>query len=323
MSFGRFVLRRLLQAVLTLLLATFVFHTALTLRPGDPVRALFGPARPAPAIYEAMRAQYHFDDPWYLQYLLYLGDLLRGDWGTTFPGAARNAVVQGPPVTAILKATIPVSLRILLAVLVVQTVVGLVVGTLTAHWRSGWMGAAVYAWVILLVATPVIVVAFVIQSVFGWELGWFPVAGLSGGWRGYVLPVVSLSAAATGYVTLMTRSQVNEMLHARFIHMARARAIPEARIVGVHALRVSLIPVVTFVAANFGQLLTGLVIVEGVYSLPGVGGTLLFAIQRRDPALLIGLLVFTTAVVLIANLIADVLYGVIDPRVTGVGAGDP
>ena len=312
---GRFLLGKGLQAIFTLVLATFLFHSALMLLPGDPVRALFGPARPDPGVYEAMRAQYHFDEPWYLQYLLYLRDLLTGDWGNTFPGAARNRVIQGPPVSGVLRATIPISLRILLAVIAVQTVVGLCIGTFAPQARRRWVGAGIHAWGILLVATPVLALAFAMQSAFGWELGWFPTSGVSHGLRSYVLPVLTLSAGATAYVVLSTASELDEVLQGRVAHAARARAIPESRIVGVHALRMSLVPVVTFTAANFGQLLTGLVIVEGVYKIPGVGGALFSAIQRRDPALLIGLLVFSTAVVLLANLIADVLYAIIDPRV--------
>lgn len=312
---GRFLLRKTLQALFTLILATFLFHSALTLLPGDPVRALFGPTQPDPGVYEAMRAQYHFDKPWYLQYLLYLRDLLTGNWGYTFPGATRNRVIQGAPVSGVLRGTVPISLRILLAVMVVQTVVGLAVGTLATQARRRAVRAGVHAWGILLVATPVLALAFVLQSAFGWELRWFPTAGVSHGLRSYVLPVLTLSAAATAYVVLITRSELAEVLHGRFAHAARARAIPESRIVGVHALRMSLVPVVTFTAANFGQLLTGLVIVEGVYKVPGVGGALFSAIGRRDPALLIALLVFSTTVVLVANLLADVLYAVIDPRI--------
>lgn len=311
----RFLLRRLIATLATLLLATFVFHTAVSLLPGDPIRALFGPARPDPAVYDAMRAQYHFDDPWFARYLLYLGDLVRGDLGTSFPGAARNRVATGGPVAAIVTAAVPVSLRILAGTLAVQVIVGLLAGAISAR-RRGWGAHAVYGVALVLVAVPVIVTAFLFQSVVGWELRWLPVTGMAHGWRSYVLPILSLSAAATAYVVLVARSELIDTLQAPFIHHARARSIPEPRILGIHGLRASLVPVVTVMAANFGQLLTGLVIVEGVFAQAGVGSTLLRALQNRDPSLLIGLLLCATALVLAANLVADVLHVLIDPRVT-------
>jgi oligopeptide transport system permease protein len=310
----RFLARRLAGGVVTVLLATFVFHTALTLLPGDPIRALFGAVRPSPEVYAAMRAQYHFDEPWYLQYLLYLGDLLRGDFGDSFPGATRRHIVHGPPVSDIIRGAFPVSARLLSAVLVVQTAVGVAMGTFMARWPRHTV-ATMYGGALLVVAMPVVVTAFVAQTVVGWQLQWLPVSGVSSGWTSYVLPVLTLSAASTGYVALLTQSELSETLHAPFIKTARSRSIPEPRIVAVHGLRPSLVPVVTFVAGNIGQLLTGLVIVEGVFGLPGVGQTLLGAIQARDPSLLIGLLVLITAFVVVASLVADVLQILIDPRV--------
>lgn len=308
-----FLLRRLVATVITLLLATFVFHTALMLLPGDPIRALFGPVRPDPEVYAAMREHFHYDQPWYLRYALYLGDLLRGDLGTSFPGGVRNRPVEGPPVSAIIAAAVPVSLRLLLGTLVVQTVVGILAGVLTVH-RRAWASHVAYGTALLLVAAPVLVTGFVLQTLAGWELGWFPVGGAFG-WSHYVLPILSLSAAATAYVMLVTRAELGETLHAPFIRSARARSVPAARVLGVHGLRASLVPVVTVIAANLGQLLTGLVIVEGIYDMPGVGATMLRALQTRDPSLLVALLLVATALVLVANLVADVLQAVIDPRI--------
>lgn len=298
-----------------MLLATFVFHTALSLLPGDPIRALFGPARPDPGVYEALRAQYHFDDPWLTRYWLYLGDLLRGDWGNSFPGAARTRVEFGPAVTDILRAAMPISARLLGIAIALQAVVGVTVGVLARLARDRAAGGALYAGAITLVATPVILVASVLRSGVGYGLGWFPTTGVSAGWTAYVLPALAVAATATGSVVLLTRSELGAVAGARYITAAEARAIPHARIVGVHALRASLVAIVTVVSANTAQLLTALIIVEGVFEIPGVGGTLFTAVQRRDHALLIALLIVATAVVLLANFLADVLYSVIDPRI--------
>lgn len=320
---GRYLGGRALQAAGTLLLATFVFHTALSLLPGDPIRALFGPARPDPGVVDALRAQYHFDDPWLTRYWLYLGDLLQGDWGYSFPGAARDRVEFGPPVADVLRAAVPVSTRLLAAALVLQTVVGVVAGVVSRRTEGRLLGGVLYGAAVVLVATPVIVVAFALRSGLGYGLGWLPTTGVSAGWSAYVLPAVAVAAAATGYVVLLTRSELRAVSVARYIAAAQARAIPDRRIVGVHALRASLVAIVTVVSANTAQLLTALVIVEGVFEIPGVGGTLFTAVQRRDHALLIALLVFSTAVVLAANLVADLLYAVIDPRIRTTGDPPP
>lgn len=315
---GRFLARRLLQSIGTLLLASFVFHTALSLLPGDPVRALFGAARPDPGVYEAMRAQYHFDQPWYGRWWRYVADLASGDWGRSFPGQVRGRVQMGPPVADILQRAVPVSLRLLLGVLACEAVLGVAAGVFAVRRRHRPLGEALHLGALVAVAVPVIVWAFVLQSVFGQGLGWLPLGGLAD-WRGYVLPVVALSTTSTAYVVLLTRSELGQALGEVFIQAAFARAVPEGRVVGLHALRASLVTIVTFIAANFGQLLTGLIVVEGVFGIPGVGAALLGAIRLRDFALLIAMLLFAVAVVLVANLVADVLQTVIDPRVRRTG----
>lgn len=310
-----FVVRRVLLVVFTLLLATLVFHAAVSLLPGDPVRALFGPVRPDPDVYAAMQQQYNFDDPWIVRYGKYLGDLLVGDWGYSFPGRVFAYVTVGPPVADVIRAALPVSGVLLLAAFLIQGVVGLAAGTLAALLRRPATGGLIYLTALGMVSVPVMVLAYSTQALFSYELRWLPVTGLSQGWRSYLLPVLSLAAAATAYLTLLTRSELGEVLISRYIKAAEARSIPPHRIVGLHALRAALVPVVTFLAANFGQVLTALVIVEGVFGIPGIGGALFDAIQTRDPAMLTALLTLATALVLVANLLADLLYAVIDPRI--------
>lgn len=311
-----FGLRRLLQAALTLLLATLVFQGALELLPGDTIRALFGPRRPDPAVYAALQAQYNFDDPFPVRYGKYLGDLLTGDWGNSFPGGTvRNFVTPGPPIVDIVASSVPVSAVLLGGALVLQGVAGLVAGTVSALFRRPAAGGLIYLAAIGMVSVPVIVLAYASQALFAVELRWLPVTGVSAGLRSYVLPVLTLAAASAAYLTLLTRSELLETLRTRWIKAAEARSIPPHRIVGVHALRASLIPVITFLGANLGQLLTGLVVVEGVFGIPGVGGALFDAIQDRDPAVLTALLTLATATVLAGNLVADVLYATVDPRI--------
>jgi oligopeptide transport system permease protein len=161
----------------------------------------------------------------------------------------------------------------------------------------------------------VVVAAYGLRALFGVHLRWFPLTGGSGESVGYVLPILALAALSTGYVALLTRAEVRATLRAPFVQAARGRGLAAWRVVGVHALRPALTPVVTFIAANVGQLFVGLLVVEGIFRMPGVGGALFASIRNRDRALLIGLVTVVMIAVIVANAIADVIAAVLDPRV--------
>lgn len=310
----RFTAGRSLQAAVSLWVALTVVFVAVTQLPGDPVGALFGFRRPPEGAVEAIRAQYHLDEPLLRQYLLYLADVLRGDLGTSYPRNPFGGARVGTPVLDTIRRTAPVSAVVLGASLVLQVLVGLTAGALAARREPG-AARGVYALALLLVATPVLVAAYGLRTLVGAELRLLPVRGLFSGPEGYVLPVLALSALSTGYVVLLTRSEVREALGSRFVLAARARGIPPVRIVSRHALRPSLIPVVAYLAANAGQLFVGLIIVEGVFSLPGLGGAVFSAVAGRDRTVLVGLVTVVMAVVIVANAVADVLVALLDPRV--------
>lgn len=314
---GRFLARRVLQAAVTLTVATFMFFSAFTVLPGDAVRALFGPRRPPPEMYQAIRDQYHLDEPFLVQYALYVGDLVRGDLGNSFPNP-HGYPREGPPVRGIIAASIPVSARLIAGALAVQAVIGVAMGVLAALRRRPLLGWGLYASAVAVISIPVVVLAYVAQSYLGWQLRWFPTTGVSQGWRSYVLPILTLSAASTAYVALLTRSGLLGTLRQRFIRAAEARAIPEARVMGIHALRPSLLPAISFLTASTGQLITGLIIVEGIFAVPGIGGQLFRAIQNQDRTLLVALTMLVAATVIVASLVADVLYAIADPRVRAV-----
>lgn len=310
----RFLAGRAGQLVVTLLIAVTFIFVVVSVLPGDPVRALFGVRRPPPRYYDAIVAEYHFDEPLPVQYALYLRDLAVGDLGRSFPRNPFGDPSAGPLVSSIVAAAAPVSARIVAGAVVIQAVVGVLAGVLAALRPRSATSGAVYAVALLLVSIPVLVVAYVSQVVFGVQLGWLPVRFV-GGWTSYVLPILSLAMLSTGYVALLARSELLETLREPYIRAARARALGERRIVGIHALRPSLVPVVTFIAANVAQLITGLIIVEAVLGVPGIGGQVFRAIQARDRALLLGLVTVIAVAVIVANAIADLVHAIIDPRV--------
>ena len=310
-----FVVGRGLQMVLSLWVALTVIFVAVTQLPGDPVRALFGFRAVPPDLYAAIRAQFHLDEPVWRQYLLYLGDVLTGDLGTSYPRDPYGASTVGPAVTDTLAGALPVSAVLLLGALLVQVVVGVLAGALSARRRSRVTGAGLYLLALLLVSTPVLVAAYVLRTVFAFQLGWLPTRGLFGGPVSYLLPVVALSALSTGYVLLLTRSEVRETLQAPYVRAGHGRGLSSSRLLLRHALRPSLVPVVAYVFGNLGQLVVGLVVVERVFAMPGVGAAIYSSLAEQDRSLLIGLVTVVMAVVIVANAVADVLVAALDPRV--------
>lgn len=309
----RFAASRALQALLSLWLAASLLWFVVSVLPGDPVRALFGFRAVDPDVYQRVVDLYGFDDPLWQQYVRYLGDLVRGDFGTSLPRGVRGGLLGGTvEVNDVITATLGVSARLVLAALVVQVVVGVTAGAVAA--RRPRAGRAVQAAAVLLVAAPVVVVAFVLRSVVGFQLGWLPTNGVFEGARSYVLPVAALAALSTGYVTLLARAEVGTTLRATFVRAARARGHSEQRVLFHHALRPALGPVLAFVAINLGPTLLGLIAVEAVFDLPGLGGAMVSAIRERDRGLLVGLVAFVMAVVIVANAVADVVVAWLDPR---------
>lgn len=304
---------RVLQLLLSLWVAMTLLFVAVTQLPGDPVRALFGFRPPPPELYARIRTRYGLDEPLWEQYRRYFAHLLTGDLGNSYPTASRFDIGIGASVNDTLAAAAPVSARLLVGAVLLQLAVGVAAGALSAR-RGSRLGTALYLAALGVVATPVLVAAYLLRTVVGLELGWLPSDGLLGGDRAYVLPVLSLAGLSTGYVALLTRSEVRETLAGPFVRAARARGLRASRVLAVHALRPSLVPVVAFVAANTGQLVVGLIVVEGVFDLPGVGGAIFQSIRDRDRSLLVGLVTVVMVVVLVANAVADLLAAALDPR---------
>jgi oligopeptide transport system permease protein len=254
-----------------------------------------------------------------VQYLLYLRDVLSLDLGRAFPRDPFGHPEPGAEVWQLLRGALPTSAVLLGAALVVQTVVGVVAGALSAARAGTALGRSLDLTALLLVSTPVLVAAYVSRTVFGVQLHVLPSGGTGSGWTGYVLPVLSLAALSTGYLALLLKGELEVALRAPYSTAARARGIPPWRITAVHAMRPSLIPVATFVAANLGQLVTGLIVVEGVFQVPGVGGLLFAAIAERDRSLVVGIVTFVAVLVIVGSALADVLVAALDPRLRIAG----
>lgn len=303
---GRYMVRRLLQFVPVFVLATFLIFALVFIVPGDPIRALSG-SRPMPATtLETLRAQYNLDDPLLVQYGKYLGGLLQGDLGTDF---------RGREVSDILLQRLPVTVKLTVGAFVFEAVLGLAAGVLAGLRRSSFLDNLVLLSTVVVVSIPVFVLAFVVQLYVAVPIDFLPVAGARAGWESYILPSIVLGAVSLAYIARLTRTSLVENLRADYVRTANAKGLTRGRVVGVHALRNSLIPVVTFLGVDVGNLMGGAIVTETVFNLPGIGSAVFEAVQRQEGTVVVGIVTFLVVVYMVSNLLVDVLYAGLDPRI--------
>jgi oligopeptide transport system permease protein len=196
-----------------------------------------------------------------------------------------------------------------------EAVLGLIAGVMAALRRRSVLDSLVLVSTTVVVAVPVFVLGYMAQKLLAVELGWFPVVGIREGWRSYFLPAIVLGSLSLCYVARLARASLIEAMRADYVRTARAKGMPERRVVGVHALRNSLIPVVTFLGVDLGSLLSGAIVTEGIFNLPGIGQATFSAIQTQEYATVVGIVTALVLIFILANLLVDVLYAVLDPRI--------
>ncbi len=302
-----YILRRLLQAIPVLLGTTFLIYFMVFAMPGDPVIALFGDKTPPPQVLEAVRQQYHLDQPFIVQYLLFLGGIFRGDLGTSF---------SGEQVSDILARTFPVTLQLAAISTVFLAVGGITVGLVSGLRKGGIFDASALVVSLILISLPIFVVAFVAQYVFGVQLGWFrTTVGAGAPIQDLILPAMVLATGSFAQIVRLTRASVIETDGQDFVRTAASKGLSRKRIVPIHILRNSLIPVVTYIAVDFGVLMVGATVTEGIFNVPGVGRTLYQAIIRGEGPTVVSFVTVMVLIYLIVNLLVDLLYAVLDPRI--------
>lgn len=303
---GRFIARRLLQAIPVFFGATFIVFAMVYAIPGDPIRALNGERPISESAQRALRERYNLDDPLLVQYAKYVGGLAQGDFGETF---------RGQQVADILKQKFPVTARLALGAFIFEAVLGLIAGVLAGLRRGSFMDNLVLVSTTVIVAIPVFVLGFLAQLVLGVELRWFPIAGLQQGWVSYVLPSMVLGSLSLVYIARLTRTSLVENLRSDYVRTAEAKGLSRGRVVGRHALRNSLIPVVTYLGVDLGTLMAGAIITEGIFNIPGIGREVFLAIQGQEGAVVVGIVTAGILIFIAMNLFVDVLYAVLDPRI--------
>lgn len=303
----RYLLIRLGQMVIVFFGATFLIYAMVFLVPADPIAALGGGKPMSPALIAQLRAQYHLDQPFYVQYFNYIGGVFHLDFGTSF---------SGQPVFDVMKRAFPVTVNLTLIALVVETIGGVVFGVISGLNKGRWYDTAILVVTLIIIAIPIFVLGFVAQYLLGVKWHLFPVT-VGGNLDFYhlILPGFVLGAVSFAYIVRLTRSEVADNLTADYVRTASAKGLRRPRVITVHVLRNSLIPVVTFIGTDVGVLMGGAVVTEGIFNIPGVGGTIYQAVIRGEAPTVVSFVTVLVLIYLVCNIVVDLLYAALDPRI--------
>ena len=302
----RYVIRRFLSAIPTLFIIITVAFFMMRVAPGGP----FDTDRSLPPEIEAnLLAAYDLDKPLVVQYWHYLVGVLHGDFGPSFK-------YKDFSVTDLILVGFPVSLQLGLNAILLALVIGVPIGTLAALRQNSATDYSVMTGAMVGIAIPNFVMAPLLTLVFGVFLGWLPVAGWNNGaWPNRILPVISLALPYVAYVSRLTRGSMIEVLRSNYIRTARAKGLPERKVLTRHAMKAALLPVVSFLGPATAGIVTGSVVIEQIFSLPGIGRYFVQGALNRDYTLVMGVVIFYASLLILLNMIVDILYAVLDPKV--------
>lgn len=299
--------RRLLQMIPVFFGATFLIFALVFLMPGDAIEALGGDRGLPPEVAEQIRARYNMDKPFFIQYLLYLKGIATFDFGTTF---------SGRDVTAVMAEAFPVTIKLALMALFFEAVFGIIFGLIAGLRRGGIFDATVLLLSLFVIAVPTFVIGFVLQFFIGVKMGWLPTTvGANTSFMALLMPATVLGAVSFAYVLRLTRQSVSETVTSDHVRTAHAKGLPRTQVLRNHVLRNSLIPVVTFLGADLGALIGGAIVTEGIFAINGVGGNMYQAIIKGEPATVVSFTTVLVLVYIVANLLVDLLYAALDPRI--------
>jgi oligopeptide transport system permease protein len=304
---GRYIARRLLIMIPLLIGTTLLIFAAVYVLPGDPVQALAGPNPVSPSVRQALESRYHLDQSFFAQYWHYLSGLARGDFGVDF---------HNTPVSSIIAASWPVTAKLALTTWVIEAILGIALGLIAAVRAGKISDLSILAGTTLVLGVPYFIIAYVVQIAVGVKLHWLPVSGIDNGWPvSYIVPAACLALIGLPATSRLTRTSVLENLRADYVDTAVAKGMPNCRVLVRHVLRNSLIPVISLLGLSLGGLLGGTILIEGIFNLPGLGDQVYVGIQQHNGPLVVGISTLLVLIFLVLNLLVDLLYGVLDPRI--------
>ena len=300
-----FLIKRILLAVGVVFAISAITFFVLNIVPGDPVRIMVGEMADDATV-ERIREQMGLNDPVHVQYARWLTNMLQGDFGTSY--------TQSKPVVTLMGQAFLTTARLAGLAYVFALALGLVIGVVAAVNHGKWIDRALMALSILGISAPVFWVAVIFQIVFALTLKWFPLSGIKT-WQAFVLPVIALGVRYAASIARVTRTSMLDVLSQDFMRTAEAKGVRKWTVIIGHGLRNALIPIITIAGTQLGEILTGSILIESIFMMPGMGKLLLDAINARDLPLIQGGVMYIAIVCVVVYLIVDILYAVVDPRI--------
>ncbi len=302
-----YILKRIVGAIPVLFGVSIIVFSLARLVPGDPIDVMFAnQAPPTPEQKALLRKEMGLDKPVYIQYFHFIGNLAKGDMGKSYRTQR--------PVSEMIQGRVPNTIKLTFASLAIAAVIGVGAGIVAAVFKDTWVDFLSMVIAIIGVSIPGFWLGLMAMMLFSVRLGWFPVAGAEG-WRHLIMPAATLGVLASAILARMTRSSMLEELNQDFVRTARSKGLKERVVVYRHALRNALIPIVTILGLQIGGLLSGAIIIESVFAYPGIGMLAVQALNTRDFPLIQGLVLLIAVIYVLVNLIVDLIYGMLDPRV--------
>lgn len=304
---GKYLLRRILQMIPVVLGTTLLVYALVFALPGDPVKAMFGDKPVNKAVAAQIRAEYHLDQPFIVQYFIYLKNALTLSFGDTF---------AGQPVLDEITRAFPVTIRLGLMAFVFEAIFGVVFGIISGLKKGKWYDTVILIVSLLLISVPTFVTGFVMQYVFGIQWAILPVtAGADPGFLDLLMPAMVLGSVSMAYIIRLTRSEISSNIAEDYVRTARAKGMSNGQVMLRHVLRNSLIPVVTYLGQDIGALMGGAMITEQIFNIHGIGFLTYQSILKGEANLVVSIVTLLMLIFVVCNLVVDMLYAALDPRI--------
>ena len=302
----RYILKRLLICIPVLIIVVLIIFWMLNVLPGNPIEQMMG-EKLKPDVVARLTEKWGLNDPWIVRFGRYIRDVfLHGDFGDSYK--------KNRPVIDLIGESFPNTVKLAISSALVAWIIGIPAGIISAVKKNSFLDRFFMGIALCGISMPVFWAAMLLQFIFGYKLGILPISGYSS-WKHMILPAIVLGWSSSGSIARLTRSNLLEAMRNDYIRTARAKGLNESGVIWKHALKNSMMPVVTTMAIQFAGLLSGATITETVFGIGGIGRLTVNALQTRDIPLLQGSIIFSTALIMVGNLVADIMYSFLDPRV--------
>ena len=299
----KYTIKRILLAILTIIIISLITFFAMNAIPGGPFNS---EKASSPTVMAELEARYNLDKPILVQYGLYMKNILQGEFGVSLK--------TGREITTIIGESFPISAKLGICAAIVAIIFGIILGSIAALMRNKWPDRVIVFFTTLITAMPSFVMATLLLYFFCMKLGW--VQAWSADSNNIVLPVIALSFSPMAYITRLTKTSMLDSLGQDYIRTARAKGVPQIKVIFIHGLRNALVPVITYVGPMIASILTGSMVVESIFTIGGLGSKFVSGITNRDYTLIMATTIFLAVIMVIANLITDLVYKLVDPRIS-------